>query len=139
MTMSHLIAPDYGQPFLLPPALEAWVPAGHPVRFRREFVGPPALPALGGGGDDDSSVSTVPPTIVNPLPPPTIVPTPPPLYPPEGMWVGTTDTGRSVYGFVLNTTQYWVLYYSQKNFQVYQDPKMVWIFYLMENSSLLCR
>jgi len=72
----------------------------------------------GGGGDDDSSVSTVPPTIVNPLPPPTIVPNPPPVYPPEGMWVGTTDTGRSVYGFVLNTTQYWVLYSSQFNADV---------------------
>jgi len=68
-----------------------------------------------GGGDDDSSVSVAPPPVVNPVPPPPVVPNPPPVYPPEGMWVGTTDTGRSVYGFVLNTTEYWVLYSSQFN------------------------
>ena len=61
----------------------------------------------GGGSDGDTSVSTVPPPVVDPVPPP--------LYPPEGMWVGTTDTSRSVYGFVLNTTEYWVLYSSQFN------------------------
>ena len=67
----------------------------------------------GSGSDGDTSISTVPPPIVNPVPPPAV--TPPPLYPPEGMWVGTTDTNRSVYGFVLNTTEYWVLYSSQSN------------------------
>ncbi|MGB8052417.1 MAG: hypothetical protein WCF11_01435, partial [Azonexus sp.] len=72
------------------------------------------LVACGGGGSDgDTSISTVPPPIVNPVPPPAV--TPPPLYPPEGMWVGTTDTNRYVYGFVLNTTEYWVLYSSQSN------------------------
>ena len=45
--MSHLIAPDYGQQFLLPPALEDWVGAEHPVRFLREFVDALDLPALG--------------------------------------------------------------------------------------------
>lgn len=45
--MAHLIAPDYGQQFLLPPALEDWVPADHPVRFLREFVDELDLPALG--------------------------------------------------------------------------------------------
>ena len=36
--MAKALAPDYGQQFLLPPALEDWVPAEHPVRFIREFV-----------------------------------------------------------------------------------------------------
>ena len=45
--MSHVIAPDYGQQFLLPPALEDWVPADHPARFLREFVEQLDLPALG--------------------------------------------------------------------------------------------
>lgn len=36
--MSHLIAPDYDEQFLFPPALEDWVEADHPVRFLREFV-----------------------------------------------------------------------------------------------------
>ena len=41
------IAPDYGQQFLFPPALEDWVPADHPARFLREFVDQLDLPALG--------------------------------------------------------------------------------------------
>ena len=45
--MSNLLAPDYGQQFLFPPALEDWVPAGHPVRFLRAFVDELDLPALG--------------------------------------------------------------------------------------------
>ena len=45
--MAKLIAPDYGQQFLFPPALEDWVPADHPVRFLREFVEQLDLPALG--------------------------------------------------------------------------------------------
>lgn len=69
----------------------------------------------GGGGDDDSTVSVAPPPAVNPIPPPPVNPDLPPVYPPEGMWVGTTSTGRSVYGFLLNTTEYWVLYSSQLN------------------------
>lgn len=36
--MAKPLAPDYGQQFILPPALEDWVPAQHPVRFIREFV-----------------------------------------------------------------------------------------------------
>ena len=44
--MSHVLAPDYGQQFLLPPALEDWVPADHPVRFLREFVEQLDLAAL---------------------------------------------------------------------------------------------
>lgn len=44
--MAHLLAPDYGQQFLFPPALEDWVPADHPVRFLREFVEQLDLPAL---------------------------------------------------------------------------------------------
>jgi transposase len=44
--MSHFIAPDYGQQFLFPPALEDWVAADHPVRFLREFVDQLDLPAL---------------------------------------------------------------------------------------------
>lgn len=45
--MKRFIAPDYGQQFLLPPALEDWVPADHPARFVREFVDQLDLPALG--------------------------------------------------------------------------------------------
>ena len=36
--MASPIAPNYAQQFLLPPALEDWVPKDHPVRFIREFV-----------------------------------------------------------------------------------------------------
>jgi transposase len=45
--MAHAIAPDYGQQFLFPPALEDWVPQDHPARFLREFVDQLDLPALG--------------------------------------------------------------------------------------------
>jgi transposase len=41
------IAPDYGQQFLLPPAIEDWVPRDHPARFLREFVDQLDLPGLG--------------------------------------------------------------------------------------------
>jgi transposase len=44
--MAQPIAPDYGQQFIFPPALEDWVPADHPVRFLREFVDQLDLPAL---------------------------------------------------------------------------------------------
>jgi transposase len=44
--MAQPIAPDYGQQFLLPPALEDWVPADHPARFLREFVDQLDLPQL---------------------------------------------------------------------------------------------
>jgi transposase len=42
-----MIAPDYGQQFLLPPALEDFVPDNHPVRFLREFVDQLDLAGLG--------------------------------------------------------------------------------------------
>jgi transposase len=45
--MAQPIAPDYGQQFLFPPALEDWVPADHPARFLREIVDQLDLPALG--------------------------------------------------------------------------------------------
>ncbi len=45
--MAQPIAPDYGQQFLFPPALEDWVPKGHPVRFIREFVEQQDLAKLG--------------------------------------------------------------------------------------------
>ena len=45
--MAQPIAPDYGQQFLFPPALEDRVPADHPARFLREFVEQLDLPALG--------------------------------------------------------------------------------------------
>jgi transposase len=44
--MAQPIAPDYGQQFLFPPALEDWVPGDHPARFLREFVDQLDLPAL---------------------------------------------------------------------------------------------
>src|SRR5256885_14614704 len=45
--MAHALAPDYGQQFLFPPALEDWVPADHPARFLREFVDQLDLAGLG--------------------------------------------------------------------------------------------
>jgi Transposase and inactivated derivatives len=45
--MAQPIAPDYGQQFLFPPALEDWVPKDHPVRFIREFVDQQDLTKLG--------------------------------------------------------------------------------------------
>ena len=45
--MAQPIAPDYGQQFLFPPALEDWVPRDHPARFLREFVDQLDLAALG--------------------------------------------------------------------------------------------
>jgi len=45
--MTQPIAPDYGQQFLFPPALEEWVAQDHPVRFLREFVEQLDLAALG--------------------------------------------------------------------------------------------
>ncbi len=45
--MATPIAPDYGQQFLFPPALEEWVSADHPARFLREFVDQLDLAALG--------------------------------------------------------------------------------------------
>lgn len=45
--MTRPITPDYGQQFLLPPALEDWVPQDHPARFLREFVEQLDLAALG--------------------------------------------------------------------------------------------
>lgn len=45
--MAQPIAPDYGQQFLLPPALEDWVPGDHPVRFIREFVDQHDLKTMG--------------------------------------------------------------------------------------------
>ena len=45
--MVQPLAPAYQQQFLLPPCLEDWVPADHPVRFLREFVDMRDLSALG--------------------------------------------------------------------------------------------
>jgi transposase len=53
--MAQPIAPDYGQQFLFPPALEDWVPKDHPARFLREFVDELKLADLGfvmPSGDD---------------------------------------------------------------------------------------
>jgi transposase len=44
--MAKPIAPDYGEQFLFPPALEDWVSGDHPARFLREFVDQLDLPAL---------------------------------------------------------------------------------------------
>lgn len=45
--MARVLRPNYAQRFLLPPALDEWVPATHPVRFVRDFVDTLDLPALG--------------------------------------------------------------------------------------------
>jgi len=47
LNMAQPIAPDYGQQFLLPPALEDWVSVDHPARFIREFVDQLDLGSLG--------------------------------------------------------------------------------------------
>jgi transposase len=47
--MASPIAPDYGQQFLFPPALEDWVAVDHPARFLREFVDQLDLAVLGFG------------------------------------------------------------------------------------------
>jgi transposase len=46
-SMAEPIAPNYGEQFLFPPALEDWVPADHPARFVREFVEQLDLASLG--------------------------------------------------------------------------------------------
>src|SRR5215831_813582 len=46
-SMAQPLAPDYGQQFLLPPALEDWIAKDHPVRFIREFVDQQDLARLG--------------------------------------------------------------------------------------------
>lgn len=45
--MSRVLRPNYAQRFLLPPALDEWVPARHPVRFVRDFVDALDLAELG--------------------------------------------------------------------------------------------
>lgn len=45
--MAPPIAPDYGQQFLFPPALEDWVSPDHPARFLREFADQLDLASLG--------------------------------------------------------------------------------------------
>ena len=45
--VSRVLRPDYTQRFLLPPALDEWVPANHPVRFVRDFVDALNLAELG--------------------------------------------------------------------------------------------
>jgi transposase len=45
--VSHSLRPNYAQRFLLPPALEDWVPEDHPVRFVRDFVDTLDLRQLG--------------------------------------------------------------------------------------------
>lgn len=45
--MVEPIEADYEQEFLLPPALEEWVPQDHPARFLREFVAALDLEELG--------------------------------------------------------------------------------------------
>jgi transposase len=45
--VSHAIRANRGQLFLLPPSLDDWVPAEHPVRFVRDLVESFDLPALG--------------------------------------------------------------------------------------------
>lgn len=42
-----MIAPNYGERYLFPPALEDFVPVDHPARFVREFVDELDLPGLG--------------------------------------------------------------------------------------------
>jgi transposase len=52
--MARPLAPDYGQQFLLPQALEDWVPPDHPARFLREFVEQLDLSGLGFSVADSS-------------------------------------------------------------------------------------
>ncbi len=45
--MVRVLRPNYAQRFLLPPALDDWVPKTHPARFVRDFVDSLDLAALG--------------------------------------------------------------------------------------------
>ena len=45
--MSYEIKPDYSKVYLLPPALEDWLPSDHPARFIRDLVDSLDLKALG--------------------------------------------------------------------------------------------
>jgi transposase len=45
--MARVLRPNYAQRFLLPPALDEWVPKTHPARFVRDFVDSLDLAALG--------------------------------------------------------------------------------------------
>jgi transposase len=45
--MVRVLRPNYAQRFLLPPALDEWVPQTHPARFVRDFVDSLDLVALG--------------------------------------------------------------------------------------------
>jgi transposase len=45
--MARVLRPNYAQRFLLPPALDEWVPPTHPVRFVRDFVDSLDLTELG--------------------------------------------------------------------------------------------
>jgi transposase len=45
--MGRVLRPNYAQRFLLPPALDEWVPASHPVRFVCDFVDSLDLAELG--------------------------------------------------------------------------------------------
>jgi transposase len=45
--MSRVLRPDYSLRLLLPPSLDEWVPANHPVRFVRDFVDALDLAELG--------------------------------------------------------------------------------------------
>jgi transposase len=47
--MARVLRPNYAQRFLLPPALDDWVPKAHPARFVRDFVDSLDLAALGMG------------------------------------------------------------------------------------------
>ena len=67
------------------------------------------LSACGGEGDTSSSSSSSPPP-----PPPTLA-----HSSAEGLWVGTTGTGRTVSGVVLDDATYWFLY------SVAGDPSMI--------------
>jgi hypothetical protein len=59
-----------------------------------------ALAACGGGGGDGGS------------PPP---PAPPSQVTPEGVWLGSTNTGRSITGLVLDTGAYYFPYFAAGN------------------------
>jgi hypothetical protein len=69
-----------------------------------------ALTACGGGGGDDAPPATAGST--------TTTTTMSTVSTAEGLWSGTTSTGRAVTGIVLDNNTYWVLYSSAGSSQV---------------------
>lgn len=83
------------------------------VKYLMITIAAATVTACGGGGDSGSLSSLVSqPTTPTPAPTPTPTPTPSqvPQSAAEGIWIGTTNTNRTVNGVVLNDGSYYLFY-----------------------------